>query len=295
MIRAEIISGNTGCLFLTGNCIPFYCLSEKSWVLLDSGSRFVRKDLSDYLIQKNIQIRAVLCSHAHYDHTENLAYLQKNFGSELVLSAYDAGTLYDATALKSCFYSYTGRENEIYNGEMFCRADRVLVPGQSQVELDGTIFEILQLPGHAASHLGFVTPDGVAYLADSMFSADQLGDEKIYYMLRWSETLKTLEKVKKSQFRHYILAHYGVCDKIEDLAEKNLHQFRRSLDRFRNLCRKESTLEELVQELACVYHISINHYEKACIMERIARAMAEYLVEEEILSRRLRDGIPVYV
>ena len=41
-VRVETVYGNTGCLFLTGICIPFYRLGEKEWILLDSGSRFVR-------------------------------------------------------------------------------------------------------------------------------------------------------------------------------------------------------------------------------------------------------------
>ncbi len=294
MIHAEQVSGATGCLFLPGNCVPFYCIGDKQWVLLDSGSHYARRELTEYLKQNGIKIRAVLCSHAHYDHTENNRYLQEKYGSKLIMSAYDAGTLYDATALKSCFYSYTGKDNELFNGEMFCQADQVLVPGQSSVEVDGAVFEILQLPGHAASHLGFVTPDGVAYLADSLFSSNQLGNEKVYYMLRWSETLRTLEKIKEFRFEKYILAHYGVYERIQELAEENLNQFYQSLERFRCLCQKESTLDGLMQQLACAYHISINHYEKACIMERITRAMVEYLVEEKRLSRKLKDGVPVY-
>lgn len=45
----------------------------------------------------------------------------------------------------------------------------MILPGQEQVQVCGVQFRILSLPGHAASHMGFVTPDGVAYLADSMF------------------------------------------------------------------------------------------------------------------------------
>ena len=31
MARFEHVSGNTGCLYLRGNCIPMYCMSEKEW------------------------------------------------------------------------------------------------------------------------------------------------------------------------------------------------------------------------------------------------------------------------
>ena len=34
MARFEHVSGNTGCLYLRGNCIPVYCMSEKEWIIM---------------------------------------------------------------------------------------------------------------------------------------------------------------------------------------------------------------------------------------------------------------------
>ena len=42
MIYEEHVLGNTGCLFLGGSCIPFYRISGKQWILLDSGPRCIR-------------------------------------------------------------------------------------------------------------------------------------------------------------------------------------------------------------------------------------------------------------
>lgn len=296
MACAELVLGNTGCLSLRGNCIPFYRIREKEWILLDSGSRFVREELDGYLEQNEIRIRAVLCSHAHFDHTENNRYLQEKYGAEIVMTAYDAGTVYDTTALKSCFYSYTVQDNETYNREMLCAADRVLLPGQKQVEVEGAVFRVLSLPGHAASHLGFVTPDGVAYLADSVFSMDQLKAGRLIYMLCWSETLKTLEKVKKFQYDTYILAHYGVVDEIASLAEENIQWFSGELDRIAALCRgEEASLDELVRKISSVYGGALKNYERVRVFERSVRAAVEYLVETKRLSWAIRDGVVVYL
>ncbi|MFR4512959.1 MAG: hypothetical protein ACLT4E_13225 [Clostridium sp.] len=66
---------------------------------------------------------------------------------------------------------------------MLCKADQIILPGQEQVQVCGVQFRILSLPGHAASHMGFVTPDGVAYLADSMFDRESLKKGRLFYML----------------------------------------------------------------------------------------------------------------
>ena len=49
MARFEHVSGNTGCLYLRGNCIPVYCMSEKEWIIMDSGSRYDREELIRFL------------------------------------------------------------------------------------------------------------------------------------------------------------------------------------------------------------------------------------------------------
>ncbi|MEQ2429097.1 MBL fold metallo-hydrolase, partial [Enterocloster hominis (ex Hitch et al. 2024)] len=82
MARFEHVAGNTGCLSLKGNCIPVYCMTEKEWIIMDSGSRFDRDELIHYLKEHTINIKAVLTSHAHYDHVGNHAVLQEMFGCE---------------------------------------------------------------------------------------------------------------------------------------------------------------------------------------------------------------------
>ena len=294
MIYEEHVLGNTGCLFLGGSCIPFYRISGKQWILLDSGPRFIRQELAEYLQQNEIRVRAVLCSHAHFDHTENNRYLQERFGAKIVMSAFDAGCVYDTTALKGCFYSYTGHDNEIYNQEMLCRADRIFAPWQQQIEVEGAVFDVLSLPGHAASHLGYVTPDGAAYLADSIFSAGAAGAEKPVYMLNWTEALKTLEMIRGYCYKKYILAHGGVYDEIEGLAEENLHQCRLLLDGFYELFTEPVTLDEVVQKSAGRYHFPLKNYEKARIFERMIRSMTEYLLEKGSIIPEIEQGGVVY-
>ena len=78
MIQIEYVSGKTGCRHCGGSCIPFYQIKEGTWILMDSGPFSVREELDHYLKEHQIQIRAVLCSHAHFDHTENNRFLQEH-------------------------------------------------------------------------------------------------------------------------------------------------------------------------------------------------------------------------
>lgn len=290
MARAEHIVGNTGCLYITGNGIPYYQTAEKEWILMDSGFHGARGELAAYLKEHEIRVKAVLCSHAHFDHVENCRYLQETYGAQIIMSGLDAGMLESPVTLKAVFYSNTINENIYDFGDMVCKADKILMPGQKQVEVCGADFEILYLPGHAASHLGFVTPDGAAYLADSMFSRDMLASGKLFYMLCWPETLKTLEKIKDFHYNRYILSHSGVVEDIRTLAEENELRFLQILEEIRELITEEITLEQLVAKVVESWKSPVKRLGKARLFERIIRSMSEYLVDEGQIQYEIKNG-----
>lgn len=294
MVNVEHVLGNTGCLRLSGNCVPFYRVSEKEWILLDSGSRFARKELSEVLEAEGITVKAVLCSHAHFDHTENNRFLQERCGAQIIMTPYDAGSVHDALALKSCFYSHTVQENWDCNREMLCHADRVLPLDARFAEVCGVHFGLVPLPGHAASHLGVVTPDRVIYLADAMFSRDMLHSGSLFYMLSWSQVLKTLEKIKGFRYERYILSHYGVEERIKELAEENISRFHEIMEEFYNLCGEADTLEGMVSRVVRERGHVVKYNDKARLYERIVRSMVEYLAETGRLTTEIRDGVLVY-
>ena len=126
------VAGNTGCLYLMGNCIPYYEIREREWILMDCGSRLARTQLAEYLSKNKISVRAVLCSHGHYDHTENNRFLQEEYGAELVMSCLDAGILQDTLSLKTVFYSNTLQDNERECSDMLCKADQMILPARNR-------------------------------------------------------------------------------------------------------------------------------------------------------------------
>ena len=210
MARFEHVSGNTGCLYLRGNCIPVYCMSEKEWIIMDSGSRYDREELIRFLGENAIRVKAVLTSHAHYDHVGNHALLQEMYGCECVMSAFDAGALRDTVALKSCFYSCTETEIRNHFSDMVCRADRLIEDGAGEILVSGIPFQVIGLPGHAASQVGFMTPDKVVYLGDCLLGPSEARQEKVIYMLNWRTALDTM-KTAAGRFEGSpcILSHYG--------------------------------------------------------------------------------------
>lgn len=295
MARIQEIKGKTGCLFLKRNSIPFYSITKKEWLLMDSGAASDREELFSFLKEHGIIVRAVLCSHAHFDHVENCRILQETFGAEIIMSAFDAGAVRDEVSLKSCFYSHTAQENKNVNGEMILRADKIFCQDTGYVSVSGEIFKIIPLPGHAASHIGFVTPDDVAYLADSLFGYKELEAGGLIYMLSWKEAMETIKNLKESCYESFILAHSGVYQNIKEIAEKNVDHLETLLGEVYGLFDHGLTLEQLVGRVVHHYGYHVKNIEKAKLFERIVRAMTEALLEDGRLGMELADGRILYV
>lgn len=294
MAGYQHIEGNTGCLFLRGNCIPIYCLTPKEWILMDSGSWFDREELSSYLAALDIRVKAVLTSHAHYDHVGNHAWLREKFGCECIMTTLDAGVVHDAEALKSCFYSCTVDEIRKDFTNMLCKADRIIEDGAAWTEVCGVRFEVFGLPGHAASQIGFTTPDGVHYLGDCYLGPGEVTREKFVYMLDWKSALNTMERMEVLDGSVCILSHCGVYKDIKAVSSANREAFERVLESMRRMAGPEFSLEQMVRKALAYMNIPVKNVPKARLMERIIRSIVEYMAESGELDLGIKDGIIVY-
>ena len=294
MAEWKPVRGDTGALFLRGTCLMTYAVREKTWILFDSGSHRDREELFAWLEEQGITVAAVFTSHAHYDHVENHTALKARYGAKLIAPAFDAALVRSSLSLKACFYSCTRPEIERDFGEMLFHADEVIAPGQTRVTWEGRSFRIVELPGHAASHIGYVTPDEVCYLADAVLSPELYGQEQLIYTLDWGRALHTLERIRTLPWNPCVLAHYGITDQAAVLAEENRKAFFRMADRILGCLPERFTLEEAVRDTVAAFAIPVKSVPKARVMERSIRAILEYLTEHEAVRTELENGILCY-
>lgn len=290
----EKVMGNTGCIHLKESCIPVYEISDDNWILIDSGVASDRDELKDLLEEHNVYVSSVLSSHAHIDHIGNHMFLRYRYHTEIIMTAFDAGMTFDHTSLKSLLYSNTGLEIEKNIPSMFVKADRIIPPGAKHVDIRDFSFEILPLPGHAGSHIGFVTPDKVAYLADSLQSTDMLTWQKAPYMLDWTTSMETIKKIGKLSYPYFILAHHGVVKDIGKVADRYLAYMENCSKKIASVIDEPLTMDEITERGLKVLDISVNTVLKARITERIIREIVGCLVDKQVISAVVKDGVLAY-
>ena len=219
------VLGNTYAAVGSTALLPIYKRNERDIVLIDTGyAKLDRAGLVNLLDGSGLVPKYVLCSHAHFDHTGNVRYLQERYGAKAILSLIEAGISVNPDSYRANYVALTyGKSRELFLEECFT-ADRVLRETDTSLELDGRTFGILPLPGHSAGHLGFVTPDGAAYVGDCLISQSEIDGAKLPTSMFIARDLESKAYLKTTDYPVYILAHKEVVrrEALEGLIDRNI-------------------------------------------------------------------------
>ena len=191
--------------------MPVYKLTERDIVLMDTGyARLDRSALTNLIEDNGFRLRGIICSHAHFDHTGNVRYLQQRYGCQAAAQIIEAGISVNPDSYRANYVALTyGKIQELFLEECFT-ADRVLRESDTSLTLDGRTFGILPLPGHTAGQLGFTTPDGVAYIGDALLDQSLIDGAKLPTSMFIAKDLESKAYLKTTDYKAYILAHKSV-------------------------------------------------------------------------------------
>lgn len=289
------VKGNTWVLE-SWELLPLYRLDEHRCILLDSGMWDQRDELEAALDAAGLEPVAILCSHAHMDHMGSNAYFQKTRGTQVVMSLGEAAQIMSPLGLQLQYYNFNmgafGAYPEL--GTAPCLPDRILRPGEREVELFGARFEILPTPGHTIDHISVRTPDDVLYLADAMMTGRVLYRSKFPYAISVGDYLDTLVKLRAVKAAQYIVAHKGIYREILPLIDLELRFFQqRMLDLLD--CIDEVTTPKLLTRAICArYRARPKHPRSLAYFEQASQTYLNYLTDRGWLTLEARDNTLVY-
>ena len=203
--------------------MPVYKLTDTDIVLMDTGyARLDRSALVNLIEDNGFRLRGILCSHAHFDHTGNVRFLQQRYGCQAAAQIIEAGISVNPDAYRANYVALTyGKSREDLLEECF-PADVIIPADAEHLDFCGARFGILQLPGHSAGHIGVVTPDGVAYLGDCLIDEEQIAAAKLPTSMFIARDLESKESLRNLRRPAYIIAHKQVLTDIGPLIDRNI-------------------------------------------------------------------------
>ena len=228
------VLGNTWAAEANTALLPVYKINDRDIVLIDTGyAKLDRAGLTAMIEAHGFRLRGVICSHAHFDHSGNVRYLQQRYGAKAAAHIIEAGISVNPDAYRANYVALTyGKSREYFLEECFT-ADTIIGPEDEYLDFCGVRFGILQLPGHSAGHIGVVTPDGVAYVGDCLIDQQQIDSAKLPTSMFIARDLQSKEFLRRTDYPAYIIAHKAVVtDKaaLDALVDSNSDFIHRKAD-----------------------------------------------------------------
>ena len=266
--------------------IGLYRLNDTDVCLIDSGNdKDAGRKVRQLLDANGWRLTAIYNTHSNADHIGGNKYLQTQMGCKI----YAPGVECDFTrhpVLEPAFL-YGGYPCKELRHKFLMAQESDALPLTQATLPEG--FELLELPGHFFSMVGFRTPDDVVYLADCLSSRETLDKYQIGIIYDVAAYLDTLERVKTLQAKAFVPAHAAVTEQIAPLAQYNIDKVWEIAGKILRLCEQPVGFETILQNLFKAYGLTMN-FEQYVLVGSTVRSYLSWLKDTGKLTAQFADN-----
>jgi glyoxylase-like metal-dependent hydrolase (beta-lactamase superfamily II) len=249
---------------------------KEAW-LIDSGNdKDMGKRLLKLLDSNGWELKAVLNTHSHADHTGGNRILQERTGCRVYGNGMECAFA-NYPVLKPSFlyggYPPDPLRNKFLMGTssaMEQLTEAVLPPGIRTVPLRGHFFDMT----------GFATADGVIFLADSVISEKVLGKYSLSFLIDVQAYLDTLDRIENLEGSLFIPSHAEAAADIRPLVRANREKVQENIARILELCRTPKSFEDILAGLFEAFGLALDWGQYA-LAGCTLRSYLSYLFDSE--------------
>lgn len=236
----------------------FYIRDSTNLPLIDTGKGFIlfdapidkdkSKKVIKILAENGIEVRHLVLSHHHADHTGG-AYVLKN-NLNLTLYAHKEERVFIENPILEPIYLSQGAGPPFEFMGKWVKSNPVVVDralSDSEELFNQSGIEILNLPGHSIGLIGLKVND-VVFASDAFFSTGVLGKHLIPYFHDEEKYISSMESILKMNFS-YILPSHGELYKREEgikVVEENLRVVRKLEEKIIETISSPKNVEEIL-------------------------------------------------
>lgn len=279
---------------LTEKCYYIQCpakiglvkLNDEEVVLIDSGNdKEAGKKVKKLLDSHGWRLKAIYNTHSNADHIGGNRFLQEKTGCRIF-----------APGIERDFTRHTILEPAfLYGGyppkdlkHKFLLAQESDAEELTQDALPEGL-QLLPLPGHFFDMAGFVSDDGVVFLADCLSSKETLEKYQIGFIYDVAAYLDTLEMLKGMEGKIFVPAHAAPAEDIRELARYNIDKVQEIAGKILEICEDALSFEDILQRLFKEYALTMTIEQYALVGSTVKSYLA-WLRNEGKLEIRIEDS-----
>lgn len=286
-LAIEHIKGNTYMISSPAN-IGIYIQGDDA-VLIDSGNdKESGRQILKLLGERGWKLKLIVNTHSNADHIGGNAFLQERTECEIAATALEASFITNPV-LEPAFLFGGFPDDDMRNKFLMAKPSRVTHIIESEGTIPGTPLETLSLKGHYMDMIGIITPDGVAFLADSLFSDVILSKYHLTYLYDVKSQLETLNRLRSLKADIYVPSHAPACKDISLLIDANESKIREIAQVILSLCSEPATLDDILSGLCNRYGIELNTTQYL-LLSNTAKSYLSYLKTQGYAVYEFKEG-----
>jgi glyoxylase-like metal-dependent hydrolase (beta-lactamase superfamily II) len=289
-LELERLSGNTYVIRGPTN-IGVYAPAGAGATLIDSGND---DDAGRKILRAceaaGHNITRIANTHSNADHCGGNAFIQARTGCAIAATRTEAAFIEEPSLEPTLLWGGFPLP-ALRNKFLMAKGSRVTELLEPPCSLAGSGIEVVPLPGHYVGMVGYRTPDGVFFAADSAASPEILEKYRYYYVYDVAAHLETLRSLAGRGDAWIVPSHAEPTREASELAAANIAKVEEIGEIVLDLCATESAVEDLLATLAGRLGLALNHTQYALLGSTLRSYLAWHagrgLVVSRIESNRL--------
>jgi len=288
------ITPKTSLLVTPFGNIGLFFSGKSDVILIDSGHIHASKDLLDFLIDRGLDVKAVINTHGHIDHVGGNFILQAYFKCPIIMPYLDHIYCEDISRYYLSFSTSVIEGLNVYGNGTFDISTHI--KEETALEIEGYTFEFRALKGHTANQKAIVSPDGVCFLGDGLMAEETLENSKFAVVTDLAKHHASLEHIKLFNDSYFVLGHGEKVYFKEDiikLCDLNHTYFDTKCEALLELVKHAKSFDQIMAALNKSYGLRRNIF-KYFVAERSIKAMLSYLEQKNRIEIKVQEGMLVY-
>lgn len=265
----------------------FYLRNENEVYIVDAGNTEESGGkIESILDDRGWTPAGILLTHAHTDHYGGCAYLQERYGCPVFAKGCEAYIAEKSFLEPAIFYGGYPYPELTRRGIYYSDGCRCL---DVTSELFPSEVEVIDLAGHSMESVGYLMPDGTAFIGDAVFDEQTAEKYPLQSIYSIDDELESFETLKRINARKFVTGHGGVIDDICSVCDTDRKTVLEVGQLILDIIEKPMTTEEITAELIRFYNIGCSFRTHALILS-IARTYISWHREKGRIDAVFEDG-----